>query len=151
MSASPGSTRSASTSRTPVGARFSNRERILRMHFFRIFIITTAISAGLLAQESPAPPIQAKRLPPEKSKRKAPTGNDTLLDRYDFGAQINALQDTNALPSGAQTVNPTFASSPTSPNSEPGVPVGFRLKTDVQLTETAQEAVQMSEKWMSEH
>ena len=34
---------------------------------------------------------------------------------------------------------------------ESAVPAGFKPKTDVQLTKTAQEAVQMSEKWMSEH
>jgi type IV secretion system protein VirB9 len=31
------------------------------------------------------------------------------------------------------------------------VPAGYRPKTDVQLAQTAQEAVQMTEKWMNEH
>ena len=31
------------------------------------------------------------------------------------------------------------------------MPVGFKPKTDVQLTKTAQDAVQISEKWMAEH
>ena len=67
------------------------------MHFFKSIAIASAISAGLLAQNSPAPPVQAKRLPPEKPKGKPSGANDNLIDRYDFGAQINALQDTNSL------------------------------------------------------
>ncbi|MEO8131285.1 MAG: P-type conjugative transfer protein TrbG, partial [Bryobacteraceae bacterium] len=122
------------------------------MHSFKLITIAATLSAGLLAQDSPAPPVQAKRLPPEKSKRKVPPGNDTVLDRYDFGAQINALQDMTSLKPGAQTVKPILASTTSSlSNGESAVPAGFKPKTDVQLTKTAQEAVQMSEKWMSEH
>jgi type IV secretion system protein VirB9 len=121
------------------------------MHFFKLITIAMAVSAGLLAQESPASPVQAKRLLPEKSERKVPTGTDTLLDRYDFAAQISALQDTNSLQPGAQPVNPMPASTPSLPNGESAVPEDFKPKTDVELTMTAHEAVQMSEKWMSEH
>ena len=112
------------------------------MHYFRLIAIGASISACLLAQESQAPPVQAKRLPPDKSKRKPATGNDALLDRYDFGAQIKTLQ-------GADKSVPS--SSTPSSNGESAVPVGFKPKTDVQLTKTAEEAVKMSEKWMAEH
>src|SRR5436305_7083044 len=116
------------------------------MYFLKSIAIASAISAGLLAQNSPAPPVQAKRLPPEKAKAKPPGVNDNLIDRYDFGAQINALQDTNSLQRGVQTVHPSLASAPGSPASgESAVPAGFKPKTDVQLTNTAQEAVEMSE------
>jgi type IV secretion system protein VirB9 len=122
------------------------------MHFFKAIAIASVASAGLLAQNSPASPVQAKRLPPEKAKGKSPATNDTLIDRYDFGAQIDALQDTNSLQRGGATVNPSPGSPPMAPTiGESAVPAGFRPKTDVQLTKTAQEAVQMSEKWMSEH
>ena len=67
------------------------------MHFFKSIVIATALSSGLLAQEPSVPPVQAKRLPPEKSKPKPSGANNTLIDKYDFGAQINALQDTNRL------------------------------------------------------
>lgn len=121
------------------------------MRFLRLITIATAISAGLVAQDSPAPPVQAKRLPPEKPKGKRSAENN-LLDRYDFGAQVNALQDVNSLQPGAKTVNPIPASTPSSAaTGESAVPAGFTPRTDVQLTKTAQEAVQMSEKWMSEH
>jgi type IV secretion system protein VirB9 len=122
------------------------------MHFFKLIAIATAVSAGLLAQNSPAPPVQAKRLPPEKPKVKPSGATDNLIDRYDFGAQINALQDTNSLRPGAQTGNPTQTSAAASlASGESAVPAGFKPRTDVQLTETALQAVQMSEKWMSEH
>jgi type IV secretion system protein VirB9 len=122
------------------------------MHFYKVFAIASILATGLLAQNSPAPPVQAKRLPPEKVKGKSPGANDNLIDRYDFGAQINALQGTNSLQGGAQTINPSLASTAASQASgESAVPAGFKPKTDVQLTKTAQEAVQMSEKWMSEH
>ena len=122
------------------------------MQFFKLIAITTSLAAGLLAQDAPAPPVQAKRLPPDKTKRRVAPGSENLIDRYDFGAQINALQDTNSVQSGAQAVNPMLVSNPGSVSTgESAVPAGFKPKTDVQLTKTAQEAVQMSEKWMSEH
>src|SRR5436305_7378589 len=121
------------------------------MQTFKAVFIAACVCAGLLAQ-TPAPPVQAKRLPPEKSKGKASTNSDTLIDRYDFGAQINALQDTNTLQPGSSAVRPMIASNPGStPIGDSTVPAGFKPKTDVELTKTAQEAVQMSEKWMSEH
>jgi type IV secretion system protein TrbG len=121
------------------------------MQTFKAVFIAACVCAGLLAQ-TPAPPVQAKRLPPEKSKGKASTNSDTLIDRYDFGAQINALQDTNTLQHGSPTVRPLITSNPGSnPIGDSTVPAGFKPKTDVELTKTAQEAVQMSEKWMSEH
>ena len=57
------------------------------MQFFKLVIITTALTAGLIGQDAPVPPVQAKRLPPDKTKRKVPPGSDNLIDRYDFGAQ----------------------------------------------------------------
>jgi len=121
------------------------------MQIFKAVLIAVCVCAGLLAQ-TPVPPIQAKRLPPEKSKGKASTGSDTLIDRYDFGAQINALQDTNTLQQGSPTVRPMIGpNSGSIPSGDSAVPAGFKPKTDVELTKTAQEAVQMSEKWMSEH
>jgi type IV secretion system protein VirB9 len=95
------------------------------MRILRLITFSAVISACLLAQDSQAPPVQAKRLPPDKS-----------LDQYDFAGQLKTLQ----------AATPALA-----PNAESAVPAGFKPKTDVQLTVTAQEAVQMSEKWMDEH
>jgi len=95
------------------------------MRILKLITFSAVISACLLAQDSQAPPVQAKRLPPDKS-----------LDQYDFAGQLKTLQ----------AATPALA-----PNAESAVPAGFKPKTDVQLTVTAQEAVQMSEKWMDEH
>jgi type IV secretion system protein VirB9 len=120
------------------------------MQISRTILIVICVSTGLLAQ-TPAPPVQAKRLPPDKSKGKAPASDDTLIDRYDFGAQLNTLQNSGGIQQGS-TVKPMSASNPGSTASgDSAVPVGFKPRTDVELTKTALEAVQMSEKWMSEH
>jgi len=112
---------------------------------FAIATLAIFSSVALLGQQSGPPPVQAKRLPPDKSSRKGQSSNDSYLDRYDFGAQLSALQDPDALKSNGGPVNPMAAST------DSGVPPGFKPKTDVQLTKTAQDAVQISEKWMSEH
>jgi type IV secretion system protein TrbG len=95
------------------------------MRILKLITFSAVISACLLAQDSQAPPVQAKRLPPDKSP-----------DQYDFAGQLKTLQ----------AATPALA-----PNAESAVPAGFKPKLDVQLTVTAQEAVQMSEKWMDEH
>ena len=107
--------------------------------------IAIGTSVALVGQQNVAPPVQAKRLPPEKSTRKGASSNDAYIDRYDFGGQLSALQDPAAVKTGAGPVNAMPASN------DSGVPVGFKPKTDVQLTKTAQDAVQISEKWMAEH
>lgn len=118
------------------------------MKNFHVLLMTMAAAGGLVAQESvPQAPVQAKRLPPEKARTK-PSPSENVLDRYDFGAQLTTLQkglDPKSASAGVaiRPAEPTNADSP--------VPAGYRPKTDVQLTATAQEAVQMSEKWMAEH
>ena len=79
------------------------------------------------------PPFQAKRLPPEKT---------VSVDSSELATQPSALQDV--LP-------PTAGHAETPVNSRISVPPGFKPRTDVQLSKTAQDAVQMSEKWMAEH
>jgi P-type conjugative transfer protein TrbG len=118
------------------------------MQFSKIILLVFGLSWIASAQQSPAAPVQAKRLPPDKAKRAISPANSAVLDQYDFGAQINALEDDGSVQTG-QVVKPVLATPPPSPES--GVPAGYRPRTDVQLTKTAQEAVQMSEKWMAEH
>ena len=111
----------------------------------KLLIALLLTVAALGAQSAPPTPIQAKRLPPEKTKAKQGT---SLLDRYDFGAQVETLQE--GLP--AATTHPAVSPiTSTPPTGESTVLPGYKPKTDVQLTKTAQEAVQMSEKWMAEH
>ncbi|MBV8830460.1 MAG: hypothetical protein JO108_14640 [Acidobacteriaceae bacterium] len=101
----------------------------------RITLLTAnllLLSFSPVAQQTPdaaLPPFQAKRLPPEKA---LPPNSGGLPPTAD------PLQ----LPSAAVQL----------PNlSGTAVPPDFKPKTDVALTKTAQDAVQMSEKWMAEH
>jgi type IV secretion system protein VirB9 len=80
-----------------------------------------------------SPPFQAKRLPPEKA---------TAFDSSHIATQLPTLP--NILPATAEQTETPLAPGIT-------VPPGFKPKTDVQLTKTAKDAVQMSEKWMAEH
>jgi type IV secretion system protein VirB9 len=122
------------------------------MRCLAITALAIATSVAAVGQQNDvAPPVQAKRLSPEKVIQKSPPENDSLIDRYDFGAQFSALQDIGALKAKAPQVRaapePAGAPSP----AESAVPPGFKPKTDVRLTKTAQDAVQMSEKWMAEN
>ena len=69
------------------------------------------------------------------------------IDRYDFGGQLSRSKIRRAQVRRWVQANATAAQ----PQPTPGVPAGFKPKTDVQLTKTAQDAVQISEKWMAEH
>lgn len=120
------------------------------MRILKVLFAAASLASMLFAQQNSSPPVQAKRLPPDKSKRAANPISTSLLDQYDFGAQISALQADGSVRVG-ETVKPIVATPATPAIVEAGVPPGFRPKTDVQLTQTAQEAVQMSEKWMAEH
>jgi hypothetical protein len=74
---------------------------------------------------------------PVRVQRKAPPAN--VVDRYDFGAQINALQG-----------NPVSPVPLADQRSAPGAPPKtFQPKEDVELTATAREAVKVSEQWMA--
>jgi type IV secretion system protein VirB9 len=110
-----------------------------------IFLTLFGFSFVLCAQSDP-PAVRAKRLPPGKVSS-GNKENKNGLDQYDFGAQVIALQEDPQASWG------TSPSRPPSSATQPGasVPSGFKPKTDVQLTQTAKEAVQMSETWMAEH
>jgi type IV secretion system protein VirB9 len=102
------------------------------MNAFRLLALG-AVCAYALAQQTP---VQAKRVPPNQKK-------GSLVDQYDFGQQVRDLQADPGI------ATPTTAKSPSGGNSP--VPADYKPRTDVQLTKTAAEAVQMSEKWMAEH
>lgn len=89
----------------------------------------------------PQSPVTAKRQPPP-AKPVPP-----LVQKYDFGAQLQALQGLDSMtPSG----NGSSAASVTG-DEEPGkAPKDFRPRTDVPLNPTALEAVRVSETWRGE-
>ena len=122
------------------------------MRFVEIGLFIIVLTVGGAAQQSSgdSAPIQAKRLLPGKGKAKPPDQNGAYVDHYDYGAQVVALQDTAPPPANvAPVASPPAGAAPASPMSE--VPAGYRPKIDVQLAQTAQEAVHLSEKWMKEH
>jgi type IV secretion system protein TrbG len=122
------------------------------MHCLAITALTIATSVAAVGRQNDvAPPVQAKRLSPEKVIQKSPPDNDSLIDRYDFEAQLSVLQDVGALKPKSSQVRLAQESGGAPNPAESVVPPGFKTKTDVRLTQTAQDAVQMSENWMAEH
>jgi type IV secretion system protein TrbG len=68
---------------------------------------------------------------------------------YDYAGQIRAMEDLNGPP--AAKSDAIRARGDKSPQTLPdAIPNDFQLKTDIPLTPTAQEAVEVSEKWRSE-
>jgi type IV secretion system protein VirB9 len=92
-------------------------------------------------------PIQVKRVPAEK---KSPAQSRSLVDQYDFGGQVSALEDAKQLGPAATPVKPLKAGTDKEEGSRSIVPLDFVPKADVYLTDTAREAVAMSAKWMAE-
>jgi type IV secretion system protein VirB9 len=85
-------------------------------------------------------PVSVKRQPPPPTKKTQPAV-PPILQKYDFGAQLQALQHVDAMtPSGSAAAGVT-------PGGDGRVPKDFRPKTDVPLSPTAIEAVRMSETW----
>jgi type IV secretion system protein TrbG len=112
----------------------------------RIVLIVTLASARILSAQSQTPtqpPVGVKRVPPAAPGQTTPKNVPPLLQQYDFGGQLRAL-DGSGLPSD---VKPELL--------VPGGPTGtapkdFRPKSDVPLTATALEAVRVSERWQGE-
>ena len=99
-------------------------------------------SFSAVAQQSVGavlPPFHAKRLPPEKPDLNI--GAPPSIDAATFAEQLSTIQNNTGAPQ--QTVSSSALGGSPAP--------GFKPRTDVQLSKTALDAVQMSEKWMAEH
>jgi P-type conjugative transfer protein TrbG len=104
--------------------------------------LSLVLPCAVVAQEAnsaKAPPVEVKRQPAATQQKPFP------IEQYDFGAQIQAL---------TQPDMPMPALPVTLPVSEPapsaGVPKDFKAKTDIELTATARQAVEVSEQWQSQ-
>lgn len=120
----------------------------MRSLIFRAGVLTVSCVSLLLAQGS-APvheqqgPVSLKRQPPPTKDAQA---IPQLLQKYDFGAQLQALQDVDAM--APRPANTSAALNSLNSNGSAGtVPKDFRPKMDVPLSPTALEAVRMSETW----
>ena len=101
----------------------------------RIILVSAILVSAALAQN----PAEVKRMP---------TTIPPLLQQYDFGAQVKELQSPDDAP--ARTVKPHLA-QPSIPATPPRLPVPRdSAPKDVTLPQSAQEAVNVSERWRGE-
>jgi len=99
---------------------------------------------GVATGSSLQPGVEVKRIRPNALQ---PNSIPPLLQHYDFGAQVQTLQQRNSIPvpSGFQPqLMPRLFVGPTLLGP---VPNDYRPTTEVPLTETAQEAVHVSQQW----
>ncbi len=89
------------------------------------------LNVQALAQE----PVVAKRLPPEK---------EAVQPRADAAQQVLERELSRQVQNLTIPTNPQPAAAITAP-------AGYKPRVDIHLGQTAQEAVQMSERWMAEH
>ena len=105
------------------------------MRLTSTFVLLAVAIADVGAQEKR--PAGASSDTPVRTQRQPPPAN--IIDRYDFGAQLNALQGSPISP----------VSSADRPSVSGVPPKTFQLKEDIELTATAREAVKVSEQWMT--
>ena len=122
-------------------------------------LILAACCVGALAQTPAAPPnlstapVAAKRVPAaQPSSQKQAKEPPAILQNYDFGGQLQVLQDPTTLDvrksgDALQGVPPLGSGS----EIDGKVAKGFQPPTDVPLNPTALEAVRVSESWRVAH
>jgi P-type conjugative transfer protein TrbG len=113
----------------------------MRRPSFAAALVVAGCSPFLFAQtNAPAAghefPVTVKRQPAAKKNQPVPQ----ILQNYNFGAQLQALQDVDAMTPGA-------AADSLNRGEGGKAPKDFRPPTDVPLSPTAVEAVRMSETW----
>jgi P-type conjugative transfer protein TrbG len=113
-----------------------------------LLVITATFAIGgslLVGQTSPPPSNPPKQAPAAKrtpaSAKEVKPAVPPLLQQYDFGAQIRALEADEASAGGE--VKPVFVRADV-PKQSAGE---LQPRSEVQLNPTAQEAVRMSETW----
>ena len=79
--------------------------------------------------------------------KRAPATVPPLIQQYDFGAQVKALQNPESVP--PRSAAPRFALPPVAPPETTTLPTALHPK-DVPLDQSAQEAVKVSEHWRDE-
>ncbi len=99
------------------------------------------------------PPVTAKRVPAtQPPAHKQAKDVPPLLQKYDFGGQLQVLENPTAM--DARKSSDALPGVPPPGNGseiDGKVPKGFQPPTDVPLNPTAQEAVRVSESWRVAH
>lgn len=122
-------------------------------------LMFVACCLGALAQTLAAPPnlstapVAGKRVPaPQPQSQKQAKEPPPLLQKYDFGGQLQVLQDPTTM-DVRKSGEPQPGVPPPGSGSETDgkVPKGFQPPTDVPLNPTAQDAVRVSESWRLAH
>src|SRR5262245_31471403 len=81
--------------------------------------------------------------------RRVPTTPPPLLQQYDFGAQLSALPNPDAVPPSA--ANPRSPGASVPPPQQPPLPAQKAIhEKDVPLDRSEQEAIKVSERWRSD-
>jgi type IV secretion system protein VirB9 len=123
-----------------------------------VLILGTCCLSGL-AQTPAAPPnlvttpVPAKRVPAaQPQSQKEAKEPPALLQKYDFGGQLQLLQDPTTMDM-RKSGEPLPRVPPPGSGSEIDgkVPKGFQPPTDVPLNPTALEAVRLSDSWRVAH
>ena len=119
------------------------------------------IAAMLFGQQTSSQPdkagkssaLEVHREPSGSGKSQPPPSTPPILQQYDFGAQINALNADDAVGEPG-SVKPQFAMPakpvPSGSGAVDSIPKDFRLNSDVPLNSTALEALRVSERWRGE-
>ena len=107
-----------------------------------LVVITAHFNLGAQVPPAGGPPVEAKRKPGKDSPAAS------VVDRYDFGAQLRALEGPSVVSS--ESAGGQIPVGPSPSGSSQQVPKDFKPKPDIPLTPSAKDAVRVSEKWMAE-
>lgn len=125
------------------------------MRSIRIAVTLSASVGILVAQDGssilhPAaePAIKVQRVPSAGGVHAKPT--PPVLQQYDFGSQVRALEQTNGLPLPSEATPRVVSGSNNEVVGPSHIPKDYKPTADVPLTTTAVEAVRVSEQWRGE-
>jgi P-type conjugative transfer protein TrbG len=104
------------------------------------------------ASSSKQAPLELHREPSGSNVHPGSSGTPSILQQYDFGAQVRTLTE-GVGPVSPESIKPEFGSQNPGAgeaSSPSAVPKDFRLNSDVPLNPTALEAVRVSAQWRGE-
>lgn len=128
----------------------ANPMRIQRLFVILPELILTASLFGQASitpeagKDSPPQAVEVKRLPPPSSIKSLPKEAVPGIGQYPFGNLISALEET------APAVKVPSAPQPHVHGVQSEIPDEWRMSKDVPLSQTARDALNVSQAWMTE-